>query len=173
MVTWQAKPNEQAPALVWFALSHPWQKYFTKDPLCWTERFLPEEHGVVLYRPNITNHFSNDCSDLCGYKWFVLVCLLSNYIIYIQLLFLCIVPGQTLMKTLQYNLTCMIRSISRMERISLEGLLQPINTPWLLLLPEETTSAPRYPNFPLWWETMFSDRTLVELYKSHLGYWTK
>lgn len=84
----------------------------------------------------------------------------------------CIVPGQTLMKTLQYNLTCMIRSISCMERVLLEGLLQPINTPWLFL-PEETTSALRYPNFPLCWAVMFSYRTLVELYKSHLGYWTK
>lgn len=152
MVSWQTNPNEQAPALVWFVLSHPWRKYFTSDPLCWTERFLPEEHGIVLYPPNITNHFSNDCSDLCGYKWFVLVCLLSNYVIHMQLFFpKRIVPGQTLMKTLQHNLTCMNRSISWMERVLLEGLLQPINTPWLLLLPEETTSALRYPNLPPRW----------------------
>lgn len=74
------------PALVWFVLSHPWHKYFTSDPFfCSSERFLPEEHDVVLYPTNITNYCSNDWNDLCGYKWLSLVYLLSSYVVYMQL----------------------------------------------------------------------------------------
>lgn len=171
MVTWQANTNEQAPALVWFVLSHPWRKYFTSDPLCWTERFLPEEHGVVLYPPNITNHFSNDCSDLCGYKWFVLVCLLSNYSIHMRLFFpKCIVPGQTL--TVQLDL---YEQKYLLNGESLAGRLAAVNQYSMASLvtwgnhkcsqiPQSSSPVSSY---------MFSYRTLVELCKSHLGYWTK
>lgn len=66
----------------------------------------------------------------------------------------CIVPEKTLIQTLQYNSTFVNRSISWMERDLLKGLLQPIDTPWLLLLPEETTGALIYPNLPLRWAVL-------------------
>lgn len=148
MATWQPNLNEQAPALVWVVLSHLWRKYFTSDPLCWIERFRPEEHSVVLYPPNITVTFSNDCSDLWGYKWFILVCLFklcySHAAFFLSIMF----QGKHLWK--HYSTTWLVwTEVSPEWRESCWKAC--CNTVWLLLLPEETTSALRYPNLPLWW----------------------